>query len=110
MEVNSTTAASVSQLLSSQQQPASQPAAAKSAEPQLQAAQESAVVKLSAEAVKLNQSENQPETQASNSARAETQTNVNTERAEPRPQENTEPPGIQFVEDGNKNGRINTFA
>lgn len=70
------------------------------------APQESSVVRLSPQAQQLNRSENQPST----SVRAETQTNVNTQRAETRPQEKAEPPGIQFVEGENRNGRISTFA
>lgn len=68
--------------------------------------QGSSVVRLSPQAQQLSRSENQ----ANATTRAETQTNVNTERSEPRPQERKEPPGIQFMEGENKNGRINTFA
>jgi hypothetical protein len=53
------------------------------------------VVKLSAQAQQMNRAENQ---------------NNNTERAETRPQEVAEPPGIQFMEGENKGGRVNTFA
>ncbi|MDD2915721.1 MAG: hypothetical protein PHP70_10445 [Gallionella sp.] len=55
----------------------------------------SVVVKLSAQAQQMSRTETQ---------------NINTERAETRPQETAEPSGIQFMEGENKGGRINTFA
>lgn len=55
----------------------------------------SVVVKLSAQAQQMSRTEKQ---------------NINTERAETRPQETAEPSGIQFMEGENKGGRINTFA
>lgn len=91
MLVNNTPAASPSPLLNTPQ-PAAAPQTAKPEQGQ----QDSSVVKLSAQAQQMN--------------RAETQANVDTERAATRPQERTEPPGIQFMAGEDKNGRINTFA
>lgn len=114
MEINST-AAPVSQLVNGQQLQQQQPAAANDRE--VQEPQPSTVVNLSAEAVQRNRAETQQagnnapvEPQAASSARAETQANVNTEQPAPRPQETAEPPGIEFVESTNKNGRVDAFA
>lgn len=102
MVINTPAATSLSQLVNT---PQPQTAAPQTARPE-QGAQDSSVVKLSAQAQQLNSAE----TQANNATRAETQTNTNTERAETRPQEMKEPPGIQFMTGEDKNGRINTFA
>ena len=53
------------------------------------------VVKLSAQAQQMSRDESR---------------NNNAERAETRPQETAEPPGIRFIGGENKGGRINTFA
>jgi hypothetical protein len=89
MEVNSATATSVSALVNS---PQPQPPAPKTDQ---QAQQDSTVVKLSEQAQQLNRAESQ---------------NNNTERAEPKPQEAAEPPGIQFLPSDTKGGRIDAFA
>ncbi len=94
MVINNATTASLSQA-STPQPAASQSPAQQTAKP-AQGQQDSSVVKLSAQAQQMN--------------RAETQTNINTERAETRPQERAEPPGIQFMSGEEKNGRINTYA
>jgi hypothetical protein len=91
MDVSNATAASVSALASSLQQPA--PANEKQPERQPEQQQESAVVKLSAEAQQMNRAESQ-----------------NAERAATRPQDAAEPPGIKFMDGGNKGGNVNTFA
>lgn len=57
--------------------------------------QDSVVVKLSEQAQQMNRAKDM---------------NIDTERAETRPQENAEPPGIQFMQGEKKGGRINTFA
>lgn len=101
MVINSPTATSLTQLVNS---PQPQPVAPQPARPE-RGAQESTVVRLSDQAQQLNRAESQ-----AGAARAETRTNVNTERAETRPQEKAEPPGIQFMEGEDRNGRINTFA
>ena len=94
MDISKATATSVSALVNSpQQQPA--PANEKQPEKQPEQQQESAVVKLSAQAQQMNRAENQ---------------NNNTERAETRPQEAAEPPGIKFMEGKDKGGNVNTFA
>ena len=94
MDVSNATATSVSALVNStQQQPA--PVNEKPPERQPEQKQESAVVKLSAQAQQMNRAENQ---------------NNDTERAETRPQEVAEPPGIKFMEGENKGGNVNTFA
>lgn len=90
MDVSNALATSVSAIINSPQQ---QPAPKNDRQPEKQ--QDSAVVKLSDKAQQMNRAENQ---------------NNNTERAETRPQEAAEPPGIQFMEGENKGGRVNTFA
>ncbi|HEX5337830.1 MAG TPA: hypothetical protein VFW53_05280 [Gallionella sp.] len=103
MEINSATATSVAQLVNSQQPAPQTPAAtAKPSSPDQSAPSgqpqnsDSAVVKLSAQAQQLNRSEQ----------------NVNTQRAETRPQEVAEPPGIQLLpgEEKNNGKTINTYA
>lgn len=91
MDVSNATAASVSAIVNSPQQ---QPPAPKS-DKQPEKQQDSTVIKLSAQAQQMNRAENQ---------------NINTERAETRPQEAAEPPGIQFMEGESKGGNVNTFA
>ncbi|HXU94467.1 MAG TPA: hypothetical protein VFP33_12500 [Gallionella sp.] len=95
MAINSATTASLSQPANSQQ-PAASPASTPQTTKPEQGLQNSTVVKLSAQAQQMS--------------RAETQTNVNTERAETRPREMKEPAGIQFMSGEEKNGRINTYA
>lgn len=92
MDVSNATASSVSAIINS---PQPQPPAPKN-DKQPEKQQDSTVVKLSAQAQQMN--------------RAENQNNNNTERAETKPQEIAEPPGIQFMEGENKGGRVNTFA
>jgi len=87
MDVSNATATSVSALVNS---PQPQPPK-NDKQPDKQ--QDSTVVKLSGQAQQMNRAENQ-----------------NTERAETRPQEVAEPPGIKFMEGGNKGGNVNTFA
>ena len=70
-----------------------QPTAPKSDKPS-QEQQDSTVVKLSAQAQQMSRAENQN----------------NTERAETKAKETTEPSGIQFMEGESKSGRVNTFA
>lgn len=89
MDVSNALATSVSAIINSPQPPAPK----NDRQPEKQ--QDSAVVKLSDKAQQMNRTENQ---------------NNNTERAETRPQEVAEPPGIQFMEGENKGGRVNTFA
>lgn len=91
MDVSNATAASVSAIVNG---PQPQPPAPKS-DKQPEKQQDSTVVKLSAQAQQMSRAENQ---------------NINTERAETKPQEAAEPPGIQFMEGENKGGRVNTFA
>ena len=91
MDVSNATATSVSAIVNSPQQQL--PAPKNDRQPDKQ--QDATVVKLSAQAQQMNRAENQ---------------NNNTERAETRPQEVAEPPGIQFMEGENKGGRVNTFA
>ena len=95
MDVSNATATSVSALVNSVQPQQSAPASEKQAAKQPEQQQESAVVKLSAEAQQMNRTENQ---------------NNNTERAETRPQEVAEPPGIKFMEGESMGGNVNTFA
>ncbi|BBI99870.1 hypothetical protein FGKAn22_15630 [Ferrigenium kumadai] len=95
MVINNATATPLSQPVNTPQPAASRTPAPQSAKP-AQGQQDSSVVKLSAQAQQMN--------------RAETQTNINTERAETRPQEMKEPPGIQFMAGEERNGRINTYA
>lgn len=95
MVINNATTASPSQPVNTPQPATSQAPATQTAKPE-QGQQGSTVVKLSAQAQQMS--------------RAETQTNINTERAETRPQETKEPPGIQFMSGEEKNGRINTYA
>lgn len=91
MDVSNATATSVSAIVnSSQPQP---PISKNDKQPEKQ--QDSTVVKLSVQAQQMNRAENQ---------------NNNTERAETRPQEAAEPPGIQFMEGESKGGNVNTFA
>lgn len=90
MDVSNATATSVSAIVNSPQQ---QPAPKSDKQPEKQ--QDSTVVKLSAQAQQMNRAENQ---------------NINTERAETRPQEAAEPPGIKFMEGESKGGNVNTFA
>lgn len=94
MDVANSTAIPVSALVNSTQQ---QPALKndKQSEKQPEKQSDSVVIKLSEKALQMNRTENQ---------------NNNTERAETRPQETMEPPGIQFMEGENKGGRVNTFA
>ena len=91
MDINNATAVSVGAIVNS---PQPQPVAPKN-DQQPEKQQDSTVVKLSAQAQQMNRAENQ---------------NINTERAETKPQEAAEPPGIQFMEGENKGGRVNTFA
>ena len=91
MDISNATATSVSAIVNSPQP--QQPAQKNDKQPEKQ--QDSTVVKLSAQAQQMSRAENQ---------------NSNTERAETKPQETAEPPGIQFMEGENKGGRINTFA
>lgn len=101
MEINSATATSVAQLVNSQQPAPQTPAATgkpsqpdqstPSSQPQNQ---DSAVVKLSTQAQQMNRAEQ----------------NVNTQRAETRPQEVIEPPGIQFMAGDDKGRNVNTYA
>lgn len=91
MNVNNAAAASVDAIVNS---PQPQPQAPKN-DKQPEKQQDSTVVKLSAQAQQMNRAENQ---------------NNNTERAETRPEEVAEPPGIQFMEGEKKGGRVNTFA
>jgi hypothetical protein len=102
MVISNPTATSLTQLVNS---PQPQPVALQPARP-AEAPGDSTVVRLSDQAQQMNRAE----TQGSSATRAETQTNVNTERAETRPQEKAEPPGIQFMESANRNGRISTFV
>lgn len=95
MVINNAAATPLSQPVNTPQPAAPQHASPQSANPE-QGQQSSSVVKLSAQAQQMN--------------RAETRTNVNTERAETRPQEMKEPPGIQFMAGEERNGRINTYA
>ena len=91
MDINNATAVSVGAIVNS---PQPQPVAPKN-DQQPEKQQDSTVVKLSEQAQQMSRAKDQ---------------NNNTERAETRPQENAEPPGIQFMEGENKGGRINTFA
>jgi len=91
MDVSNATATSVSALVNS---PQPQPAVPKNEKPP-EKQQDSTVVKLSDQAQQMSRAKDQ---------------NNNTERAETRPQEKVEPPGIQFMEGENKGGRVNTFA
>jgi hypothetical protein len=94
MEINNATATSVGALVNSPQpQPA--PVNEKPPEKQAEQKQESVVVKLSAQAQQMDRAEKQ---------------NVDTERAETRPQEVAEPPGITFMEGKDRGGNVNTFA
>lgn len=93
MDVSNATATSVSALVNGLQPQQPAPASEKQAAKQPEQQQESAVVKLSAEAQQMNRTENQ-----------------NTERAETRPQEVAEPPGIKFMEGESMGGNVNTFA
>ncbi|MDZ4202197.1 MAG: hypothetical protein U1C96_08665 [Gallionella sp.] len=104
MEINSATATTLSQLLNAPQAQGSSPSPA-AVNTTSQTPQESTVVKLSAQALQLSRSE-----QTSSAPRAETQNNINTERAETRPQEIAEPPGIQFMESKSMRGRVDTYA
>jgi anti-sigma28 factor (negative regulator of flagellin synthesis) len=91
MDISNATAASVGAIVNN---PQPQPSGPKNGtQPEKQ--QDSIVVKLSEQAKQMNRAKDQ---------------NINTERAETRPQENAEPPGIQFMEGEKKGGRINTFA
>lgn len=89
MDVSNATATSVAAIVNS---PQSQPQLPKN-DKQPEQQQDSTVVKLSAEAQQMNRAENQ-----------------NTDRAEVRPQEAAEPPGIKFMDGENKGGNVNTFA
>lgn len=91
MDISNATATSVSVLVNSPQPQPSVPKNDKQPDKQ----QDSTVVKLSDQAQQMNRANDQ---------------NSNTVRAETKPQETTEPPGIQFMEGENKGGRINTFA
>ena len=91
MDISNAPATSVSALVNSPQPQPPEPKNDKQPERQ----QESAVVKLSAESQQMSRTENQ---------------NNDTERAQTRPQEAVEPPGIKFMEGGNKGGNVNTFA
>lgn len=91
MDVANPAAASVSAIVNSPQPPKNDKQPEKRPEKQ----PDSTVVKLSEKARQMSRAENQ---------------NNNTERAETRPQETAEPPGIQFMEGTNKGGRVNTFA
>lgn len=105
MVINNSTTSPLSQLLNTQQATASHAPAPQAAKPE-QGLQSSSVVTLSAQAQQMNNAE----AQANSTTRAETRTNIDTERAETRPQEMKEPPGIQFMAGEEKNGRISTFA
>lgn len=91
MDISNAIATSVSTIVNS---PQPQPSGPKN-ELQPEKQQDSIVVKLSEQAQQMNRTKDQ---------------NINTERAETKPQENAEPPGIQFMEGERKGGRINTFA
>lgn len=91
MDISSAIATSVSALVNS---PQPQPAGPKN-DQQPEKQKDSVVVKLSEQAQQMSRAKDQ---------------NVNTERAETRPQENAEPPGIQFMEGEKKGGRVDTFA
>jgi len=91
MDISNATAASIGTIVNS---PQPQPSGLKN-DQKLEKQQDSIVVKLSEQAQQMNRTKDQ---------------NINTERAEARPQENAEPPGIQFMEGEKKGGRINTFA
>lgn len=93
MDVSNATATSVSALVNGLQPQQPALASEKQAAKQPEQQQESAVVKLSAEAQQMSRTENQ-----------------NTERAETRPQEVAEPPGIKFMEGESMGGNVNTFA
>lgn len=101
MEINSATATSLTQLLNTPQPPASAPKA--TGEP-ARAPQESAVVKLSEQAQQLSRAEMQ-----NDAGRAETRNNVDAERSEARPQEKSEPPGVNLPGE-EKRGRFNAVA
>ncbi len=92
MDVSNAIAPSVSAAVNSPQQPA--PKNDKQPEKQEEEKQQDfTVVKLSEKAQQMNRAENR-----------------NTERAETRPQEAAEPPGIQLIEGEKKGGRVNTLA
>lgn len=91
MEINNAIAASVGTIVNS---PQPQPQGPKS-DQRTDKEKDSTVVKLSEQAQQMSRAKDQ---------------NINTKRAEIRPQEKTEPPGIQFMEGEKKGGRINTFA
>lgn len=95
MDISNANASTVSAIAGNLQP--QQPATTNEKQPEKQPEQqqESTVVKLSAQAQQMNRTENQ---------------NNNTERAETRPQEAAEPPGIKFMEGANKGGNVNTFA
>lgn len=93
MDVSNTIATSVNAAVNSPQQPS--PKNDKQPEKQQEKQPDSTVVKLSEKAQQMNRAENQ---------------NNNTERAETRPQEAAEPPGIQLIEGEKKGGRVNTLA
>lgn len=96
MEINSTLATSVSQLVNSTQ---AQPAAAKPAQQtsQVSSSSPSTVVSLSSAGQALSRADAQNQTQQTSALTPNT-ANVNTERGETRPQESSEPPGIQLME------------
>lgn len=91
MDVSSATASAINAIVNNPQQSA--PVNEKQPEIQPEKRQDSAVVKLSDLAQQMSRAENQ-----------------NAERAETRPQEAAEPPGIKFMEGENKGGSVNTFA
>ncbi len=91
MDVSNSTATSVSALVNSPQpQP---PAPQNDKQPEKQ--QDSTVVKLSAEAQRMNRTENR---------------DSNAERADTGNRKAVEPPGIKFMEGKDTGGRVNTFA
>ena len=95
MDVNSATATSIGALVNS---PQPQPAAPKSdqRDKQTKEQQDSAVVKLSAQAQQLHRAENQ---------------NNNVERqVVTKSKEAAEPPGIRLMEARTKGGHVNTYA
>ena len=91
MDVSKATATPVSAVINSAQQQPPEPKNDKQPEQQ----SDSAVVKLSAQAQRMNRAENQ---------------SANTGHTETRPQKTAEPPGIQLIKGEHKGGHVNTFA
>lgn len=103
MVINNTTASPLNPLFNAQQPVTSQLSVQQTAKPE----QGSSTVTLSAQGQQMSRAEAQ---QVNGAARAETRANVNTERTETRPQERSEPPGIQFMAGEEKSGRVSTYA